>query len=251
MSNRKLVAAIAVRNTGSRLYGKPLQNLNVSNSITIVDYLITQLKAEEVIDDVALAISEGVGNRSFIEVAERHNISYVIGDEYDVLGRLIQCGDKAGATDIFRITSESPFPYYEALVSSVREYYAQEYDALFLDDIIDGCGFEIINLDTLKKAHAQGEDKHRSELCTLYLRENASDFTIKRLIPPEELVRKDLRLTVDYPEDLIVCRQVYEELGNGFDKIKIVDIVQFLDQKPDLKQIIAPYTEAGYNLMYK
>lgn len=251
MSSRKLVAAIAVRNTGSRLYGKPLQNINVSNSITIVDYIITQLKSEEVIDDVALAISEGVGNRSFIEVAERHNINYVIGDEFDVLGRLIQCGEKVKATDIFRITSESPFPYYEALVSSIKEYYAKEYDALFLDDIIDGCGFEIIKLDALKKAHAQGEDKHRSELCTLYLRENANDFAIKRLMPPEELVRRDLRLTVDYPEDLIVCRQVYEELGNGFEKIEIADIVQFLDQKPDLKRIIAPYTEAGYNLMYK
>ena len=34
---RKLVAAIACRNQGSRLYGKPIQNLDVEDGITILD----------------------------------------------------------------------------------------------------------------------------------------------------------------------------------------------------------------------
>ena len=34
-----LVAAIAVRNNGSRLYGKPLQNLDTENGISILDFL--------------------------------------------------------------------------------------------------------------------------------------------------------------------------------------------------------------------
>ena len=40
MISKKLVAAIACRNNGSRLYGKPLQNLDVSNQVTILDNII-------------------------------------------------------------------------------------------------------------------------------------------------------------------------------------------------------------------
>ena len=42
--NRKLVAALACRNQGSRLYGKPLQNLDVENGIRIIDNIIQVLK---------------------------------------------------------------------------------------------------------------------------------------------------------------------------------------------------------------
>ena len=37
---RKLTVALACRNTGSRLYGKPLQNLDIDNGITILDQII-------------------------------------------------------------------------------------------------------------------------------------------------------------------------------------------------------------------
>ena len=36
----KLVAAIACRNQGTRLYGKPIQNLDVENGIRIIDNII-------------------------------------------------------------------------------------------------------------------------------------------------------------------------------------------------------------------
>jgi hypothetical protein len=36
MKDRKLIAALAVRNQGSRLYGKPLQNLDVESGTTVL-----------------------------------------------------------------------------------------------------------------------------------------------------------------------------------------------------------------------
>ena len=37
---RKLVCVLACRNQGSRLYGKPLQNLDVQRKVRVIDYLI-------------------------------------------------------------------------------------------------------------------------------------------------------------------------------------------------------------------
>ena len=62
---RKLVAAIACRNQGTRLYGTPLQNLDVDKGIKILDNIILCLKSIKVIDEIVLGISTGIDNESY------------------------------------------------------------------------------------------------------------------------------------------------------------------------------------------
>ena len=247
---RRLIVALACRNTGSRLYGKPLQNLDIDKGISILDNIISCLKQIEVIDDIVLGIAEGVENVVFVEFANVNNIGYIRGDEDDVLSRLIQCGDFASATDIFRSTSESPFLYFDLIEQAWEQHIQNNNDATFLDDIIDGCGFEILSLDALKKSHKDGEEKHRSEFCTLYIRENKDKFRIEYITPPEQLKRKDIRLTVDYPQDLIVCRAVYENFKDFAPNIPLLDIVDYLDKNTHLLKLTLPFCEEGYSTMY-
>ncbi len=251
MTTKKLVAAIACRNNGSRLYGKPLQNLDIVNQVTILDNIIACLKSLKIIDEIVLGISTGMENCIFEEYAKKNNIKYIFGDEKDVLSRLIACGEIASATDIFRITSESPFLYFEKVEEYWNRYIEKKLEALFMDEIIDGCGFEIISLSALKKSHILGEKKHRSELCSLYIRENIKDFNIEKVFPPQALIRKDLRLTVDNPEDLVVCRAVYLHFNKYVPRVPLLEVVQFLDLHPNLKELISPYAESGYATMNK
>lgn len=248
---KKLVAAIACRNQGSRLYGKPLQNLDVVKGVRILDNIIDCLKSINCIDEIVLGISEGVENEVFKNVADDKGLRYVVGDEVDVLSRLVQCGQLTGATDIFRVTSESPFLYFEPVEDLWRRHQVEQVDATFMDDIIDGCGFEIIALRALEESHSKGEKKHRSELCTLYIREHLQDFKVIKSNPPKELIRQDLRLTVDNPEDLVVCRIVYGAFKDMAPKIPVSDVVRFLDANHKLIEMIAPFTEAGYTTMYR
>lgn len=248
---KKLVAAIACRNQGSRLYGKPLQNLDVVKGVRILDNIIDCLKSINCIDEIVLGISEGVENEVFKNVADDKGLRYVVGDEVDVLSRLVQCGQLTGATDIFRVTSESPFLYFEPVEDLWRRHQVEQVDATFMDDIIDGCGFEIIALRALEESHSKGEKKHRSELCTLYIREHLQDFKVIKSNPPKELIRQDLRLTVDNPEDLVVCRIVYGAFKDKAPKIPVSDVVRFLDVNHKLIEMIAPFTETGYTTMYR
>ena len=247
---RKLVATLACRNRGSRLYAKPLQNLDIDDGVTILDNIISCLKTVSVIDDIVLGVAHGVENDIFVNYAKENSLKYIRGDETDVLGRLIQCGDHANATDIFRSTSESPFPFFDAIEKGWKMHCSNGNDASFLDSIIDGCGFEILSLDALKTSHQYGEDRHRSELCTLYIRENKDDFKIEYMHPPKALVRKDLRLTVDYPEDLIVCRAVYRQFKSFSPNIPLLEVVEYLDEHGDLVKLTAPFCEDGYSTMY-
>jgi spore coat polysaccharide biosynthesis protein SpsF len=247
---KKLVAALACRNQGSRLYGKPLQNLDIDNGITILDNIIDCLQQVSVIDAVVLGIADGVENDAFVKYADDNGIGYIRGSEEDVLERLIQCGDFGDATDIIRTTSESPFPYFDVIDEAWIQHTKNNNDGTFLDNVIDGCGFEILSLDALKKSHAEGEDRHRSELCTLYIRENQDKFNIEYIDPPIQLSRKDMRLTVDYPEDLVVCRAVYENFKDFAPNIPLLDVVNYLEKNTQLLKLTSPFCEEGYSTMY-
>lgn len=247
---KKLVAALACRNQGTRLYGKPVQNLDIESGIRIIDNVISCLKSIQCIDEVVLGISEGIENEIFIKIARENKIKYIIGDEEDVLSRLIDCGICSNATDIFRVTSESPFLFFEPVEELWSNHVKNKLDATFYDHIVDGSGFEILSLDALQKSHSMGDDKHRSELCTLYIRENLSQFKVEKPNPLKELVRKDLRLTVDNPEDLVVCRILYNEFKHLAPRIPVLDLIKYLDSKKELKELIYPLTESGYQTMY-
>jgi len=249
---RNLAAIIACRNNGSRLFGKPLQNLSISKNWSILDQIILNITNLGVIDEIVLAIASGSSNKSFIEYARKNKLKYIVGDEIDVLKRLIDGLDFISATDLFRITSESPFLYCEPITKAWEKHIYLNYDATFQDDIIDGCGFEIITKEALNISWKKGKLKHRSELCSLFIRENTDIFKILKLKCPKELIRKDLRLTVDYPEDLIVCRAVFNKVLNGEIKsdYSIYDIVRFIDKNLQLKALIAPYCDEGYSTMY-
>ena len=246
----KLVAAIAVRNTGSRLYGKPIQNLDIEKGVTILDNLIDTIKLQDCIEDICLGISEGVENEIYIQIAKQKKIKYIIGDETDVLMRLIKCGKHTSATDIFRVTSEDPFLYHEDLEDAWKRHLEINSDYTSHNDIIDGVGYSITKLSAFEMSHRNGNSKHRSELCNLYIRENMDKFNTLILPTPNELIRKDLRLTVDYPEDLIFCRKIFNNFKELAPAIPIIKIVEFIDNNPELKKLIEPYTEEGYSTMY-
>jgi spore coat polysaccharide biosynthesis protein SpsF len=248
--SRKLVAALACRNKGSRLYGKPLQNLDIESGISVLQYIINWIRTVPEINDIVLGISEGIDNLTYMDVAKKNGIPFIIGDEKDVLGRLIQCGDRVRATDIFRLTTESPYTYFEAVEEAWATHVEGDYDFSCMDNVPDGSGIEIHKLDALKFAHTNGEDRHRSELCSLYVRENKSKFKINYIDAPASIKRTDIRLTIDYPEDLVLCRAVYKEFKKLAPRIPLRGIIEFLDVTPQLKELVEPYVAEGLKTMY-
>lgn len=248
--SRKLVAALACRNQGTRLYGKPMQNLDIDKNLTVLDYMISWLKDEKSIDSIVLGIAEGDDNLCFIKKAEEHGISYIIGDEDDVLSRLISCGDLEDASDLFRLTTESPFTYFEAIPEAWKNHVQGGYDFTYLDHIPDGSGFEITKMEAYKRSHNEGDTRHRSELCSLYIRENKEKFKLNSISAPESIKRTDIRLTIDYPEDLVLCRDIYNHFIDAAPRIPLVDIIEYLDANPPLKQLVDKFVEEGLKTMY-
>lgn len=240
---RKLVAALACRAGGKRLYGKPLQNLDMEVGLTILDHLILGLKACPEIEEIVLGIAEGIENQVFIEYAHKHKISYIIGDEKDVLLRLIQCGRIRKATDIFRITSECPFIAWHLVGKAWEWHLKNKNDVTVTDFLPEGANFEIYKMEALEISHAKGNDYERSEFCSAYIRNHPKDFKIEILKPEDKLARLDLRLTVDYPEDLILCRDIYQVFKDDAPHIPLHKILKHITDNPSLHKIVEPFVD--------
>lgn len=243
MQERRLVAALACRANGSRLYGKPLQNLDIAKNYTLLDHIIEGAKATKAIDEIVLGISEGIENMIFIDVAKRHNISYILGSQKDVLMRLIQCGRAGRATDIFRVTTECPFIAWELLDQAWADHVSKGYDITVTDYLGEGLNFEIYSQESIENCHRRGSDGERSEFCSAYARRNHHEFKINIVEPEKSWQRMDYRLTVDYPEDLIVCRKIYEALKNKSPHIPVPDILNFLDENRHIHSLIDAYVD--------
>ena len=71
----------------------------------------------------------------------------------------------------------------------------------------------------------------------IYINENQKKFKILKQKPPKKILRPDIRLTVDTPEDLIISRLIYKELGNTKKIISLKQIIQFLDENPEILKI--------------
>jgi len=238
---RRLVAALACRANGSRLYGKPLQILG--GNTTILDQIVAALRTFALIDEIVLGISEGTPNLTFIDYARERGLRHIVGDAKDVLSRLVACGRLGEATDVFRVTTECPFFDYGSLPGAWRSHLEGNYDITVLDHVPEGAGFEIYQLAALERSHREGRDSDRSEFCSNFARFNQRLFKVQILKPEQPYRRLDLRLTVDYPEDLIVCRAAYQAFHQRAPLIPLGDIIAFLDTRPELKTLVQPYVD--------
>ena len=105
-----------------RLYGKPLRYLDEKKKIRIIDQIIFTLKKLNLLDEIILAVPKTKSDKIYNEVATKHKIKISFGPEKNVIKRLVIAAKEAGATDIFRVTSESPFLYYQQVKKVLSKY---------------------------------------------------------------------------------------------------------------------------------
>ena len=220
---KKLVAVLACRNNGSRLYAKPLQNLSSKPSINIIKMIIDTLKQSKSISEIILAISNKQENLIYKKIAQNNNIKFIFGPDEDVLKRLIIGSKKTNASDVFRVTTESPFISYEKIDSVWDMHKNKNNDLTIFSNNIDGMGFEIFKSTSLIKSHKMGTARHRSELCDLYIKENYKHFKVEHIKYKKQNI--NYRLTVDNPEDLILCKKLFMKHHKDYPLISTKKII--------------------------
>ena len=247
ISNRNLrmktAAVIACRLESTRLFGKPMQLIG---EYSILDHLVNRFRQSKSIDKIVLAIGDAPGKSVFLDYASRHGLPYVVGSQIDVLERLIVGAEHVQADIVVRQTPDCPFTYWQNIDELIQIHIDSNADYTITSGLPLGASVQVISADALRTSHRNGEVRHRSELCDLFVVENPSIFNIVRVSAPDNLRRPHYRLTVDTPDDLKLARHLQEKLGKSGALLSLSEIVEYLDLHPDVARMnVAPSTTAG------
>jgi spore coat polysaccharide biosynthesis protein SpsF len=221
------------------LAGKPL-----------LEHLFERLVSVGGIDGVVLATSTAKENKVLVQLAERMGLGVFAGDEDDVLGRHVEVARRWRADHLVRVTGDNPLTDLTLVRNLTSRHLEEGADYTYVpgEALLMGILPEVISREALEVSHREGEDRHRSELVTLYIKENPSRFRIVPADIPGHLYRPAYRLTVDEPEDLELMRRIFERLYRPGKILDTAEAVRLLDEEPELVAINAHVRHKAHNI---
>ncbi|MBI2419014.1 MAG: glycosyltransferase family protein [Ignavibacteriales bacterium] len=173
------------------------------------------------------------------------------GDEEDLLDRHYQAALLYNADAVVKIPSDCPLIDPRIINKVIAEYLSKypEYDYvsnLHPATYPDGNDVEIMSLAALETAWQSARKKLEREHTTPYLWENPVLFRIGNVTWGSGLnYSMSHRWTIDYLEDYLFVKSIFEELHPKNPMFGLYDILNVLIQNPQLKKINAHY--AGVN----
>ncbi len=243
----KVVCVVSARMRSSRCPGKAIAPLA---GRPLLEHLLKRLLSVEELDGVVLATSASPENQVLVELGERVGVGVFAGDEEDVLGRYVEVADRWQADAVVRVTGDNPLTDLSLVRSLASLHQEQDADYTFVpgDALLMGILPEVISRSALTVSHRDGEDRHRSELVNLYIKENPERFRVVKAELPEPLYRPAYRLTVDEAEDLKLMEAIFDRLYRPGEVLDTAEAIRLLDKEPRLAAINAHLRHGASNL---
>jgi len=235
--NKKTIAIIQARMGSTRLPGKVLLPLAGKE---VLFHIRERLLRVENIDNVVIATTSADADRPIVDFCHRNHIDVFIydGNENDLLGRYISCGQHNNADIIVMVDGDCPLihpPTIKRMVQACLKNPSAEYCKLD-EHSIEG-GVAVLRLTTFLKMAQLTEDPSHLEHATLFLMENPRLFSIVNVFCEEKFLNIKHRLWLDTPSDYCFLSEVYERL---YKPNKIVDLNEVIDliQKDEKLRLI-------------
>lgn len=252
------IAIVQARMGSSRLPGKVLRPIVGK---PMLELLVERIAAVPAFKRVVVATSERPGDQIIVETMKRRGIDCFAGSEKDVLDRFYSAALTYKGDPILRVTADCPLVDPDIISDLIEFYNAGEYDyvgvaagagAADLDGgrYPDGLDAEYMSVQTLERAWKEATQSADREHVTPYIWRNPHLFRIGSLRAPRDY--SQLRWTVDHESDFILIDQIYRELYSSKPFFTMEDILNLLQDRPELRDINSHYIgQEGYSELWK
>jgi len=224
---------ITVRNGSTRLPEKA--NLEIQG-VSTIEYLIHRMKNTKKADCIVLCTTENDADDNLVEIAKRNNILYFRGSEEDKLERWKGVAEKFNID--FFCTADGDDIFCEPfLIDLAFEQFERKYPDFIQDGgLVTGAFTYGIKVSALIKV-CEIKDSNDTEMMWVYFTDTGL-FKVENLENvPHKFYRNDIRMTLDYAEDLTFFREVAKRSEKSKVYLKLDEIIDIIDTEPALKEI--------------
>jgi len=232
---RRAVAFVQARMTSSRLPGKVLETIGGLPSII---FMVKRLRRARTLDEIVVVTSDDPTDDKLVAAVSHADIAVYRGALQDVLSRFQGALDEYPASEVVRVTGDCPLldpAVVDAVVTLRRQTGADYASNVEPPTFPDGMDVEVFTASLLREANAAACLPSEREHVTPWMRRPESPLRRANLTAIADL--SGLRLTVDYPDDLRLVRELVRRSPGLTCELDLFDILRLLQADPSLVEL--------------
>jgi spore coat polysaccharide biosynthesis protein SpsF len=236
-----IVAIVQARMGSTRLPGKILKSIQ---GMPMLWHIVSRLKSVDDIDEVVIATSDLPPDDQVYEMAKNYGIACFRGSETDVLNRFYNAAKMMDAQYVIRITGDCPLVDPLTISKLIQLYFNDQFDFCGvacgagvakeknINRFPDGLDAEIFSFKILSEVNNKANTILQREHVTPFIWQNNKSYKQGSLY--SDFDYSDLRLTVDNKEDFDFVNWIYDMLYPNNSHFDLQDILELLENNPDV-----------------
>lgn len=236
-------AVIPARTASERLPGKQLADLG---GRPVIVRMIERLAASRHLtaDRVVLCTTEDPSDDELAAVAAEAGASVFRGDRDDLIRRLADAVIESGFDIVVEADGDDPFIDIDYVDLAVDRLISDpEVDVVLPPDLPLGLAAKVLRGDAFRVV-LDSYRTTRNDTGFMYYFTRSGLFEVVELGPIRATdVRPDIRLTLDYEEDLELLRTVFARLGGDSRRFGVADVTSLFESSPELIAVNADLAE--------
>jgi len=230
----KAAIFIPVRVKSTRLSKKPLLKIKGK---TIIEHLIQRAKLAKLPKLIVLCTTTSSEDAVLVDIAKKCGVAYFRGSERDILERYLNAALTYDIDFIANVDGDDVFCDPELVDKTIESYVKTGADFLRWEGLPLGASPCGIKVEALKKV-CQLKDETDTETGWGRYFTNIGIFRVDILKSEGKwLNRPDIRMTLDYPEDLEFVKEIFNRLYSPDKIFTLKDIIKLLEKEPKLVEI--------------
>ena len=248
-ANIKIITVIQARLGSTRLPRKVMLPLAGK---PLLLRMTERVLASPLSGQVVIATTTNTEDDEIYNLCISNNLDVFRGNPEDLLDRHYKAALKYNADAVVKIPSDCPL-IDPKIISKVINFFLDNSDQFdFVSNLHpasypDGNDIEIMKIDSLKNAWENAKKNMEREHTTPYIWENPDKYRIGNLLWETGMdYSMSLRFTIDYLEDYLFIKQIYDELYEQNNLFSLKDILKLLEDKPEIKKINEKYNGVNW-----
>ena len=223
---------IPARLNSSRLTKKHLREID---GMPIIEHLVNRLKNAKKFRKIIVCTTDSKSDDSLVDFLKSKKIEYFRGNENNILKRFMDAAKKFNTEIIIDVEGDKLFTEPEFVDKIILEMKSNDLDFVIgskssifepNDHFIHGIMPTGIRVSCIEKVLAIKSQNFETGYKEFFINNTKIKKKIISFDTSDLKIPKNLRLTVDYPEDLDFARQIYKKLKVNFTYLDILDILE-------------------------